>query len=535
MYLGDFRLGDTIDLKFTTRRFSTGAPYTLAGTPSVAVYVGNSTTEITAGVTLTVDFDSRTGLNHVRIVASSGNGFTTATSCQVVITSGTVDSVSVVGEIVASFSIEARSALMPATAGRTLVVDSAGLADATTVKLGPSGSATAQTARDIGASVLLSSGTGTGQVKLSGGYVAPNWGDVGNPTTTVALSGTTIKNATDIATTLSSVGQSVWSYSYATDFGGTAILDYIKTNLDTTVSSRLATSGYTAPLTAAGTRSALGMASANLDTQIAAIPAAVWANGTRTITGTVYLADGAHGGTSSVLTLSQVVVNNAAGIGMSVTGSTYGAKFTATASSPIWLVGANANPGVIVEMANGNMATLQANLTGKVLGGGTSSIVGVGAWAAGYTGENIVTTLEAYGDANWNAATDLDEILSKLRTVTRIYTNPSQPNRLELVRGDAYDGTSWDALNWTVGRDCSAAETITMTIRDGESDEVLLAKEWTGAEVGTATGIELPLTSTDTGALTVGDQKFDVQIKFSADSKMTPALGPCVVVEDQSR
>jgi hypothetical protein len=59
---------------------------------------------------------------------------------------------------------------------------------------------TAQTGRDIGASVLLSSGTGTGQVKLSAGYVAPNWGDVGNPTTTVGLSGTTVKTATDVET-----------------------------------------------------------------------------------------------------------------------------------------------------------------------------------------------------------------------------------------------------------------------------------------------------------------------------------------------
>lgn len=59
---------------------------------------------------------------------------------------------------------------------------------------------TSLTGRDIGASVLLSSGTGTGQVKLSSGYVAPNWGDVGNPTTTVGLSGTTVKTATDVET-----------------------------------------------------------------------------------------------------------------------------------------------------------------------------------------------------------------------------------------------------------------------------------------------------------------------------------------------
>lgn len=90
--------------------------------------------------------------------------------------------------------------LVPATAGRTLVVDAAGLADANAVKLGPSGSGTAQTARDIGTSVLLSNGTGTGQLKLASGYVAVTWADIAAPTTVVALSGTTVKTATDVAT-----------------------------------------------------------------------------------------------------------------------------------------------------------------------------------------------------------------------------------------------------------------------------------------------------------------------------------------------
>lgn len=64
--------------------------------------------------------------------------------------------------------------LTPATAGRTLVIDAAGLADANVVKVGPSGSGTAQTARDIGASVLLSSGTGTGQLDFTSGVVKAN-------------------------------------------------------------------------------------------------------------------------------------------------------------------------------------------------------------------------------------------------------------------------------------------------------------------------------------------------------------------------
>src|SRR6185369_13248351 len=40
-------------------------------------------------------------------------------------------------------------------------------------------------------------------------------------------------------------------------------------NLDATISSRLASGSYTAPLDAAGIRSAVGLASANLDTQLA--------------------------------------------------------------------------------------------------------------------------------------------------------------------------------------------------------------------------------------------------------------------------
>lgn len=75
----------------------------------------------------------------------------------------------VVGRVV--LTMPTTGVLSPATLGRTLVVDAAGLADANAVKLGPSGSGAAQTARDIGASVLLSSGTGTGQVSLSSGQV----------------------------------------------------------------------------------------------------------------------------------------------------------------------------------------------------------------------------------------------------------------------------------------------------------------------------------------------------------------------------
>jgi len=55
-----------------------------------------------------------------------------------------------------------------------MVVDASGLVDANTVKIGPTGAGTAQTARDVGLSVLLSAGTGTGQLDFTSGVVKAN-------------------------------------------------------------------------------------------------------------------------------------------------------------------------------------------------------------------------------------------------------------------------------------------------------------------------------------------------------------------------
>src|SRR3990172_4037323 len=125
MYAGDIRLGATIELQFTSRRFSTGAPFALSG-GVISAYIDNDVTQLTAGITLTADFDGVTGLNNIRVVATSGNGYATGDNYQLVITTGTVVGTSVVGYVVAEFSIEARSALRPTTADRTLDVSATG-------------------------------------------------------------------------------------------------------------------------------------------------------------------------------------------------------------------------------------------------------------------------------------------------------------------------------------------------------------------------------------------------------------------------
>jgi hypothetical protein len=102
----DITLADTIYMSFTTRAFATGIPTTLAGTPVISAYEDAGLTQITAGITLGVDHDGVTGLNMITIVATGANGFEDNKDYSLVITTGTVGGVSVVGEIVGQFSIQ---------------------------------------------------------------------------------------------------------------------------------------------------------------------------------------------------------------------------------------------------------------------------------------------------------------------------------------------------------------------------------------------------------------------------------------------
>ena len=163
-HLGDFDTSTVVYGKFTTYRPSTGATHTLAGTPALSVYKDNSTTQSTTGVTLTADFDSVTGLNHFAIDTSADGTFYSAGSFfDIVITTGTVDSVSVTGSVVGSFTLRKNSALKPTTAARTLDVS-------------------------------------------AGGEAGIDWANIGSPTTAQNLSGTNIDTDQVVASVSGAVG-----------------------------------------------------------------------------------------------------------------------------------------------------------------------------------------------------------------------------------------------------------------------------------------------------------------------------------------
>lgn len=116
----------------------------------------------------------------------------------------------------------------PNTTGRGMVVDAAGLVDANMVKVGPTGSGTAQTARDIGANVLLSSGTGTGQLSFTSGVVQAD----------VAKVAGTAQTARDLgASVLLSPGTGTGQLSISS---GVASVNVSQVNSDATAAANLA-------------------------------------------------------------------------------------------------------------------------------------------------------------------------------------------------------------------------------------------------------------------------------------------------------
>ena len=153
---GDYNALGTVDFNFTS--LSTGgSPFALAN-GTVNVYRTTSLSESAAGVTLTPDFDGRTGLNHVHIETGVDPVFyTPGNDYSVILIVGQIAGIAVDSYVLGDFSIGNRSPLRPTSAGRTL---------------------------DVSAS----------------GEAGVDWNNIGAPSTTVNLSGTTVKAVTDALT-----------------------------------------------------------------------------------------------------------------------------------------------------------------------------------------------------------------------------------------------------------------------------------------------------------------------------------------------
>lgn len=111
MKLGTWILGSGVNYFYFNTSDDTGAPATLAGTPSLACNVNNGAAA-TAGITLTVNSGGITGRHLVAVdVDDVTLALTDGVSVDFYIAAGTVDAISVVGKSIGTFVISDGSLL----------------------------------------------------------------------------------------------------------------------------------------------------------------------------------------------------------------------------------------------------------------------------------------------------------------------------------------------------------------------------------------------------------------------------------------
>lgn len=318
--LGIQKPGSVVYIPFSTFD-SNGASITLTGnaTSDIAVYKDGSTTEraSASGYTFTADFDSKTGIQYVAIdLADNTTADFWAAGSKYFVTIGDVTiNAQTVRFVAATFTIGAEGAILNTTiatlASQTsftltsgpaeddalngcvvylhdaasavqgafaYVTDYTGSTKTVTLAAAPTFTiaakdnisffppkhvygvgGTVQTPRDIGASVLLSSGTGTGQLDFTSGILKVDVNTIKTQSVTCAAGVTVLASVGTAATSTAQTGDA-FARIGANGAGLTALGDTRLANLDV-ASSTLATAASLATL------------SGYVDTEVAAIKA----------------------------------------------------------------------------------------------------------------------------------------------------------------------------------------------------------------------------------------------------------------------
>lgn len=103
MSLRPFLVNEIFNFKFDTR--VANVPTTLVS-GVVVIYKDDEVTPITAGITLTPDFNSKTGLNNVKVDLSADVRYTAGSEYDIVPDAGTVSGESIASRVLEHFSIQ---------------------------------------------------------------------------------------------------------------------------------------------------------------------------------------------------------------------------------------------------------------------------------------------------------------------------------------------------------------------------------------------------------------------------------------------
>jgi hypothetical protein len=249
MYLGSWAINDVLTFSVNTHSFSTGVATNADSVPTYRVYEDNTQTPLLTGLMSVFDPGNAVGQYVAQITLSAANGFEVGKTYTIRI-AATVSGVT--GACVRTFQVGAKV--------NTVLV-----------------AGTSQTARDLGNALPVSAPGANGGLPTTDGTKL-------NQTAVLTSAEHSLISGTDVPAGLTAQGYTTARAGYLDTLNGIVaaiwnaltsgmatvgsigkrIADY----LDVAVSSR----GTGTALDAAGVRSAVGLASANLDTQLAALP-----------------------------------------------------------------------------------------------------------------------------------------------------------------------------------------------------------------------------------------------------------------------
>lgn len=294
---GAVPIGAVLPIFFDSFAGSTGASITLTGlaTTDIEVYKGTSMTQRSsdAGYALMdtdgIDLDGVTGIHGFSIDTGDNTdaGFYTSGSFYTVVVSAVTIDTQTVNFVAATFrcvtaeGVAGQPKVDAAAFGGTAGTFSGGRPEVnTTHAAGTAWGSGAITAGSIAADAITAAKIADGAIDATT-FAAGAINAAAIATGAIDADALAADAAAEIADavwdedatahqTQGTFGQAVGDPGADTD----TIWALVNTNLNATVSSRLASASYTAPLDAAGTRTAVGLASANLDTQIGTLATA---------------------------------------------------------------------------------------------------------------------------------------------------------------------------------------------------------------------------------------------------------------------
>jgi hypothetical protein len=327
-----------------------------------------------------------------------------------------------------------------------------------------------------------------------------------------------------LALAATALSTSVWTNTLATNIGTTNT--NVTANLDTTISSRLASASYTAPPSAA-----------TISIQVAsdlaiAHGAGLWETATGfAVPGSEMTLTSAYDAAKTAATQTSVDNLQADATDIKTTTDKFVFTVVGQVDANALAVPAGATPPTVAQIADGVWDEL---LSGHTLPGSAAVFLA----AAGGAADPWLTALPgAYvvGSAGYIIGTGTASILAAVQGTEVIQVaSPNVLGNLVLTQGDSYDGIANPKAQWTVTTDYTSGWSVVLTIRDKDDAVVYTTSGTVESSTVIAVAIAAPTGLDMTGCPGQWQGKFDVQLTKDG-SKKTIALGVVYINEDQTR